>query len=59
VPAPSRWTIRFGEPVSLDGYGPQAAEDHVLVGRLSERVRGAIQAMLDNGVRDRKSVWFG
>jgi 1-acyl-sn-glycerol-3-phosphate acyltransferase len=59
VPAPSRWTIRFGEPVSLDGYGPQAAEDHVLVGRLSERVRGAIQAMLDNGVRERKSVWFG
>jgi 1-acyl-sn-glycerol-3-phosphate acyltransferase len=59
VPAPSRWTIRFGEPVSLDGHGPQAAEDHVLVGRLSERVRGAIQAMLDNGVRERKSVWFG
>jgi 1-acyl-sn-glycerol-3-phosphate acyltransferase len=59
VPAPSRWTIKFGEPVSLDGYGPQAAEDHVLVGRLSERVRAAIQAMLDNGVRERKSVWFG
>jgi 1-acyl-sn-glycerol-3-phosphate acyltransferase len=59
VPAPSRWTIKFGEPVSLDGYGPQAAEDHVLVGRLSERVRGSIQAMLDNGVRERKSVWFG
>ncbi len=59
VPAPSRWTIKFGEPVSLDGYGPQAAEDHVLVGRLSERVRSSIQAMLDNGVRERKSVWFG
>jgi 1-acyl-sn-glycerol-3-phosphate acyltransferase len=59
VPAPSRWTIRFGEPVSLDGHGPQAAEDHVLVGRLSERVRGTIQAMLDNGVRERKSIWFG
>jgi 1-acyl-sn-glycerol-3-phosphate acyltransferase len=59
MPAPSRWTIKFGEPVSLDGYGPQAAEDHVLVGRLSERVRGSIQAMLDSGVRERKSVWFG
>jgi 1-acyl-sn-glycerol-3-phosphate acyltransferase len=59
MPAPSRWTIKFGEPVSLDGYGPQAAEDHVLVGRLSERVRSSIQAMLDNGVRERKSVWFG
>jgi 1-acyl-sn-glycerol-3-phosphate acyltransferase len=59
VPAPSRWTITFGEPVSLDGAGPEAAEDHVLVGRLSERVRSSIQAMLDSGVRERKSVWFG
>jgi 1-acyl-sn-glycerol-3-phosphate acyltransferase len=59
VPAPSRWTITFGEPVSLDSAGPEAAEDHVLVGRLSERVRNAIQTMLDSGVRDRKSVWFG
>jgi 1-acyl-sn-glycerol-3-phosphate acyltransferase len=59
VPAPSRWTITFGEPVSLDAAGPEAAEDHVLVGRLSERVRGAIQGMLDSGVRERKSVWFG
>jgi len=59
MPAPSRWTITFGEPVSLDSAGPEAAEDHVLVGRLSERVRTAIQAMLDSGVRERKSVWFG
>ncbi|HEV8547799.1 MAG TPA: lysophospholipid acyltransferase family protein [Polyangiaceae bacterium] len=59
MPAPSRWTITFGEPVSLDGAGPEAAEDHVLVGRLSERVRSSIQAMLDTGVRERKSVWFG
>jgi len=59
VPAPSRWTITFGEPVSLDSAGPEAAEDHVLVGRLSERVRTSIQAMLDSGVRERKSVWFG
>jgi len=59
VPAPSRWTITFGEPVSLDSAGPEAAEDHVLVGRLSERVRSSIQAMLDSGVRERKSVWFG
>jgi 1-acyl-sn-glycerol-3-phosphate acyltransferase len=59
MPAPSRWTITFGEPVSLDSAGPEAAEDHVLVGRLSERVRSSIQTMLDSGVRERKSVWFG
>lgn len=59
LPAPSRWRITFGEPVSLDHHGPEAAEDHVLVGRLSDRVRGTIQSMLDSGVRDRRSVWFG
>ncbi|HEY3500347.1 MAG TPA: 1-acyl-sn-glycerol-3-phosphate acyltransferase [Polyangiaceae bacterium] len=59
VPAPSRWRIEFGEPISLDNYGPESAEDHVLVGRLSERVRATIQGMLDRGVRERRSVWFG
>ena len=59
LPAPSRWRIRFGEPVSLEGHGPEAADDHVLVGRLSERVRTTIQAMLESGVRERRSVWFG
>jgi 1-acyl-sn-glycerol-3-phosphate acyltransferase len=59
LPAPSRWRITFGEPVSLDHHGPEAADDHVLVGRLSDRVRGTIQGMLDSGVRDRRSVWFG
>ena len=59
LPAPSRWRIHFGEPVSLDGHGPEAADDHVLVGRLSERVRATIQGMLETGVRERRSVWFG
>jgi 1-acyl-sn-glycerol-3-phosphate acyltransferase len=59
LPAPSRWRIRFGEPISLDGHGPEAADDHVLVGRLSERVRATIQSMLESGIRERRSVWFG
>lgn len=59
LPAPSKWRIYFGEPLHFDGYGPGAADDHVLVGRLSERVRTAIQTMLDRGLHGRKSVWFG
>jgi 1-acyl-sn-glycerol-3-phosphate acyltransferase len=59
LPAPSRWRIRFGEPISLEGHGPEAADDHVLVGRLSERVRATIQGMLESGIRERRSVWFG
>lgn len=59
LPAPSRWKIRFGEPLSFDNYGPEAADDDVLVGRLSERVRSSIQSLLDTGLRERKSIWFG
>jgi 1-acyl-sn-glycerol-3-phosphate acyltransferase len=59
VPAPTKWRIEFGDPIRFDGYGPEAADDSLLVGRLTERVRSTIQAMLDRGVADRQSIWFG
>lgn len=59
LPAPTKWQIVVGEPLSLEGYGPEAADDHVLVGRLSERVRATIQRMLDTGIAQRQSVWLG
>lgn len=58
LPAPTKWRVLFGEPISVADYGPSAADDHVLVGRLSERVRSAIQGLLDTGLRRRKSIWF-
>jgi 1-acyl-sn-glycerol-3-phosphate acyltransferase len=59
LPAPTKWRIRFGEIVRFDDYGPEAAEDPVLVGRLADSVRAGIQQMLDGGLAERKSVWFG
>ena len=59
LPAPSKWRITFGEPLHFDGYGPEAADDHVLVGRLADRVRSSIQRLIDDGLRQRKNVWFG
>jgi 1-acyl-sn-glycerol-3-phosphate acyltransferase len=58
VPAPTKWRIKFGEPIAFDNYGPEAADDELLVGRLSERVRTTIQSMLENGLQKRRSVWF-
>jgi 1-acyl-sn-glycerol-3-phosphate acyltransferase len=58
VPAPTKWRIKFGEPIPFDNYGPEAADDDLLVGRLSERVRSTIQSMLDNGLKNRRSIWF-
>jgi 1-acyl-sn-glycerol-3-phosphate acyltransferase len=59
LPAPTKWRIEFGEPIRFDGYGPEAAADHLLVGRLADRARASIQHMLDSGLRQRKSVWLG
>jgi 1-acyl-sn-glycerol-3-phosphate acyltransferase len=58
VPAPTKWRIAFGEPIELEGYGPEAADDHVLIGRLSERVRTTISSMLDGSLRGRRSIWL-
>lgn len=59
IPAPTKWRIIFGEPISVKEYGPQAAHDHVLVGRLAEQVRTTISNMLETALRRRKSVWLG
>ena len=59
LPAPTKWKIFFGEPIDLGGHGAESADDEILVGRLTEQVRSAIQAMLDHAVGQRRSVWFG
>jgi 1-acyl-sn-glycerol-3-phosphate acyltransferase len=59
VPAPTKWIVEFGAPIDLEGHGTEAAEDALLVNRLTERVRAAIQKTVDANVERRKSVWFG
>jgi len=59
LPAPTKWKIFFGDPIALDDYPPASADDEILVGRLTERVRAEIQAMLDHAVAARRSIWFG
>ena len=59
VPLPSKWSIDFADPMDLSSYGPEAAEDPILVNRLSEEVRSIIQRMIDGRLARRRSVWFG
>jgi 1-acyl-sn-glycerol-3-phosphate acyltransferase len=48
LPLPSKWRIEFGAPIDLaDEYGPDAADDRLLVGRLAEQVRAQVQGMVD------------
>lgn len=56
---PAKWTIIFGKPIDLSQYGPEAIEDELLVHRLSEKVRQTIQEMIREGLKKRRSIWFG
>lgn len=59
LPLPSKWSIDFADPLPMGEYGPEAADDPILVNRLSEQVRQQIQGMLDGRLARRRSVWFG
>jgi 1-acyl-sn-glycerol-3-phosphate acyltransferase len=56
---PAKFKIRFLEPVSLDRYGPDDADDLELVQSLAEEVRERIQTQVDALISSRTSVWFG
>lgn len=57
VPLPTKWTIRFGEPVRTDHYSTETLEDPMFVHKLSDEVRDTIQETLTAMVRDRDSVF--
>lgn len=59
IPFPTKWRIVFGAPISLDEYGPESANDAIVVNRLNEKVRATLQAMLDDALAARGSVLFG
>lgn len=60
LPLPSKWYVRFDAPIDLAAqYGPEAADDRILVNRLSESVRSRIQTMIEETLRERRSVLRG
>jgi 1-acyl-sn-glycerol-3-phosphate acyltransferase len=59
VPLPTKWYIDFGEPMPMDGYGPDAADNLVLVSQLTDQVRNTIQEMVYARLAQRRSVFLG
>jgi 1-acyl-sn-glycerol-3-phosphate acyltransferase len=59
VPLPTKWSIDFADPIPMDGFGPEAAEDPILVNQLAQEIRETIQRMIDGRLARRRSVWFG
>ncbi|MEU4824077.1 lysophospholipid acyltransferase family protein [Actinomadura sp. NPDC023710] len=46
VPLPSKWVIRFGEPMTLDGHDADAADDPMTVFEITDHVREKVQHLL-------------
>ena len=58
VPLPSKWLIEFGPPIETTGFGPEAADDPMLVFDLTDQVRETIQQTLYSLLMQRKSVFL-
>jgi 1-acyl-sn-glycerol-3-phosphate acyltransferase len=58
IPFPSKWLIEFGEPISLDDYPEDAADDAMLVFDLADRVRDTIQQMLFRNLQKRGGAFI-
>ena len=56
LPLPSRWSIRFGAPVTPPP--PESADDAAAMATVGERVRSELQRMLDADLAARRSVFL-
>ncbi|MBI3541878.1 MAG: 1-acyl-sn-glycerol-3-phosphate acyltransferase [Deltaproteobacteria bacterium] len=57
-PLPSKWRIRFLEPIRLDHYPPGSASDRALTHELSVEIQIAMQRAINGELGQRKSVYF-
>lgn len=58
VPWPTKWYIDFGEPIPMDEYGPDAADNLVLVSQQTDKVRNIVQEMIGARLSQRRSVLY-
>jgi 1-acyl-sn-glycerol-3-phosphate acyltransferase len=56
---PSKFRVRFLEPIPTDQWGDAPWDDRALVQELAEEVRARIQAELYGMLAKRRSIWLG
>lgn len=56
LPLPTKVRLLFGEPLRFDGTG---AERDGEVTEMVQQVVGAVEGLIDRGLSERKSVFFG
>ena len=59
LPLPSKWLVRFGEPIDLGAEaGPADADDRLLVARLADSVRTKVSDMIQDLLAQRGTSAF-
>ncbi len=59
IPLPSKWIIRFGEPIPLNELPPETVENEIIINTLNEELRSTIQEMLLDILKNRRTIFFG
>lgn len=59
VPLPSKWMIRFGEPMDLGEFPREVADDEITINTLNEELRARVQEMVHAVLQRRRSPWLG
>ena len=58
-PLPAKITVELGEPIHWPAYGPDSAQDDVIVRKCYEEVTGTMQATLDRLAAERRFPILG
>ncbi len=59
VPLPTKWYIDIGAPIPVEEQGPEAAHNPLLVAQLTQQVRETVQEMVNERLRQRRSLLGG
>ncbi len=57
VPYPTKWTIEFGEPLSVSSFETDSAENDDIVAQLAKKTHHTIQTMLNERVARRDAIF--
>jgi 1-acyl-sn-glycerol-3-phosphate acyltransferase len=59
IPLPTHYYIRYGEPIRIyDDFPSQAADHPEVLEECAERIRRAVQALVDEGLKQRRGVFL-
>jgi 1-acyl-sn-glycerol-3-phosphate acyltransferase len=59
IPLPTKWYIDIGAPIRTDEF-PEGSENNLmLISQLTDQVRDTIQNMINDRLRQRKSIFMG